>query len=131
MSLPILFLFLKGDLGSLAVFPAKAPLCRDCNIIVVSIDNLRSNHLGCYGYDRSTSPNVDEFAREGIVFENAITPRPKTGPSLASLLGANGYATAAFVSNWVLKPEFSDFDRYFDLYDYDFTQPELNRPDHF
>lgn len=45
-------------------------ICKDCNVILISIDSLRSDHLGCYGYYRNTSPNIDSFAREGVVFQN-------------------------------------------------------------
>ena len=40
------------------------------NIVLVSLDTLRPDHLGIYGYDRDTSPNMDEWARRGIVFRN-------------------------------------------------------------
>ncbi len=43
------------------------------NIIIIHIDALRPDHLGCYGYMRNTSPNIDVFAKEGVLFSNAIT----------------------------------------------------------
>jgi len=42
------------------------------DIILVSIDSLRADNLGCYGYPRKTSPFVDQLASEGVRFENAI-----------------------------------------------------------
>ncbi|MFH1403309.1 MAG: sulfatase [Candidatus Altiarchaeota archaeon] len=126
--------------------------CSDCNVIIISIDALRADHLSTYGYSRKTSSFIDSIARKGVVFENAITPRPKTVVSLTSmltglypyhsgvrgygekpvylpsLLKENGFTTAAFVSNWALRPDESGFDRYFDVYDYDFTRSYYPRP---
>jgi hypothetical protein len=67
-----------------AIFvPARAPRP---NIVVVIIDALRPDHLGCYGYDRSTSPFLDSFAAQGIVFEDASAQATWTMPSIQSLL---------------------------------------------
>ena len=55
------------------------------NIILISIDTLRADHLGCYGYERETSPNIDRMARQGVLFRNAIAPSSWTLPSHASL----------------------------------------------
>jgi len=57
------------------------------NVILVSIDTLRADHLGCYGYERNTSPFLDLLAeREGaVLFENCIAPAPSTAPSHMSL----------------------------------------------
>lgn len=100
-------------------------------VILISCDTLRADHLGCYGYARPTSANLDALAKESIVFENAWSSAPLTGPSVSSLLtgytpdevGATptnrevmpasvvtlaevarkaGFATAAIVSNGVL-----------------------------
>jgi arylsulfatase A-like enzyme len=60
----------------------KAPL----NIVLIGVDTLRRDHVGCYGYDRNTTPNVDRLAREGILFENAISQSPWTLPSFATVL---------------------------------------------
>jgi arylsulfatase A-like enzyme len=54
-------------------------------VILVSIDTLRPDHLGAYGYERGTSPILDELALEGLVFENAFSPSPWTLPAHASL----------------------------------------------
>lgn len=56
------------------------------NILLISIDSLRADHLGCYGYERPTSPAIDALAEEGVVFEEAISQAPWTLPSHASLL---------------------------------------------
>jgi arylsulfatase A-like enzyme len=56
------------------------------NVLVVSIDALRADHLGCYGYERPTSPTLDALAARGVVFEDAVSPAPSTLPAHASLL---------------------------------------------
>jgi arylsulfatase A-like enzyme len=55
------------------------------NIILISIDTLRADHLSLYGYPRRTSPRLDELAKTGIVFNYAISHAPWTLPSHASL----------------------------------------------
>jgi arylsulfatase len=62
-----------------AVFPERVP--QRPNIIIVSTDTLRADRLGCYGYARRTSPHVDAFAKEAVLFQNAISPSPHTAPS--------------------------------------------------
>jgi len=59
---------------------------RNPNVIVLCIDALRADHLGCYGYDRPTSENLDAFASKSLLFENAVSPCSWTLPSTASLL---------------------------------------------
>ena len=56
------------------------------NLVLVTIDTLRADHLGLYGYPRPTSPGLDELGREGLVFWNAITASSHTAPSHATLL---------------------------------------------
>lgn len=56
------------------------------NLILISIDTLRADHLGCYGYDRPTSPEIDQFAAQGLLFEDCSAPSPWTLPSHASIL---------------------------------------------
>ena len=56
------------------------------NVILISIDTLRADHLGCYGYARSTSPSLDRLASEGVVLTDVSAPSPWTRPSHASLL---------------------------------------------
>ena len=96
------------------------------NVLLVSIDSLRADHVGAYGYARDTSPAIDALARDGVLFENAISSAPWTVPAhmtlltglppevhdvvtvrqklspdavtLAEVLQDAGYATAAFVS---------------------------------
>ena len=55
-------------------------------IILISLDTLRADHLGVYGYHRNTSPSIDNFAKESIVFENAVVQSPWTLPSHMSIM---------------------------------------------
>ena len=55
------------------------------DVILITIDTLRADHLGVYGYSLPTSPRIDALAREGTVFADAQCQVPKTNPSLASL----------------------------------------------
>lgn len=68
------------------IVPWKEAVPRAPNVLVVLVDTLRSDRLGCYGYDRPTSPNLDELAQGGLLFENALAPSSWTSPSTASLL---------------------------------------------
>ena len=56
------------------------------NVVLVVIDTLRADHLGCYGYARETSPVIDELAARGVRFSNVFAAWPETSPSVASLL---------------------------------------------
>lgn len=59
---------------------------RKPNIILLVIDSLRADHLGCYGYARNTSPHIDKLAQEGIVFSNAFSQAGYTTASIPSIL---------------------------------------------
>ena len=54
-------------------------------VLIISVDTLRADRLGCYGYDRGTSPNLDDFADEAILFEDMYSNSPKTASSHMSL----------------------------------------------
>jgi arylsulfatase A-like enzyme len=97
------------------------------HVFVYLIDTLRTDHLGCYGYERPITPNIDRFAAEATLFENAVGQSSWTRSSVASLLtglwpgahgtngrrdrlpeeaetvaemlAVNGYLTAAFMTN--------------------------------
>ena len=56
------------------------------NVILVSIDTLRADHLGCYGYQKNTSPNIDMLAADSILFERCYSHSPLTLPSHMSML---------------------------------------------
>ncbi len=97
------------------------------SVILITLDTTRADHLGAYGYQDASTPNLDAFAREGVLFQNAISVAPITFPShtsmmtgtfpihhgvhdndgyildedvdtLAEILGQAGYATGAVVS---------------------------------
>ncbi len=113
------------------------------SVVLISIDALRADHLGCYGYERRTSPTIDRLAREGVKFEKAFCPEPSTGPShatmltgvvpqthrlrrngeslsdslmtLAEILRDGGYVTAGFTTNTLLDDRFG-FTQGFDTY---------------
>jgi arylsulfatase A-like enzyme len=56
------------------------------NLVLVTVDTLRADHLGLYGYPRPTSPYLDELGREGVVFWHAVTASSHTAPSHATIL---------------------------------------------
>ncbi len=56
------------------------------NIILITVDALRADYLGAYGYGKDTSPRIDAFAREALVFDNAYCTVPKTSASFASIM---------------------------------------------
>jgi hypothetical protein len=56
------------------------------NILLVTVDTLRRDHVGVYGYPRQTTPFLDSLAKNGMVFKNAITPIPSTAASHTSIL---------------------------------------------
>jgi arylsulfatase A-like enzyme len=60
----------------------------DLNVILISIDTLRADHLGCYGYPRPTTPAIDELCRDSVVFAQAIAQAPSTLHSHASMLSS-------------------------------------------
>lgn len=65
-----------------------APACGEKarpNVLLITVDTLRADHLGCYGYGRPTTPELDAFAAESILFEHAYAQAPFTAPSHASL----------------------------------------------
>ena len=125
------------------------------NIIIYMVDTLRPDHLGAYGYETPTSPHLDRFAEQAVVFEYAVGQAPWTRPSvasiftgmtpmahgttskkhkldteiptLASILSGSGYAAAAVISNPNVSPTFG-FDRGFD--DVFMTGPSGNEAAH-
>jgi len=114
-------------------------------IVLISLDTLRADHLGIYGYPRETSPRIDEFARQSFVFDRTLAPAPNTPPSQMSMMtslypGRHGFTgkgdrlapgvetlagrlreaglrTGGFVDGGYLHAAFG-FDRGFDSYDH-------------
>ena len=116
---------------------------RKPNIILISVDTLRADHLSCYGHKFDTSPNLDEFAAQSLLFKNCISHAPSTAqscasflsgflphetgvltnsirvspriPMIAKILKASGYKTYGVVSNYVLRKK-QGFGQGFDIY---------------
>lgn len=59
--------------------------CRDCNLIMIALTNISAEHMSSYGYFRETTPEIDKFAKEAILFENAFAHTSWTLPSATSL----------------------------------------------
>ncbi len=124
-----------------AAFAAGTP---STNVVVITIDTLRADHLGCYGYKQIHTPNIDALAADGVRFERAYTPVPVTlpahtaiftgsypmlsgihdfsanklnpqQPTLASVLKEHGYNTAAVIGSAVLDSRFG-LNHGFDFY---------------
>ncbi len=149
--------------GILAYFLVIAPRSRKSvpegvpsyNVLLITLDTTRADHLGCYGNSAARTPNLDGLAREGIVFARAYCPAPLTLPShvsimtglypaahgvrnnghevpagirtLAEILKGRGYATGAFVSAFSVDSRFG-IDRGFDVYDDTFLADSPSRP---
>jgi len=120
------------------------------NVVVITVDTLRSDHLSGYGYGRQTSPKLDALMKSGARFSQARTVEPLTAPALASmltsryphehgatrnglpiyndlssiskLLAARGYDTAAFVGNWTLRDGITGLGSHFKEYNEVFTR---------
>jgi arylsulfatase A-like enzyme len=92
MRFPVVVLAIAAALVAVAVladrFAAPPSFAADAPglIVLVTIDALRADHLGVYGYARPTSPNIDAFARQSLVIEHAISQAPYTKASIASLM---------------------------------------------
>jgi arylsulfatase A-like enzyme len=65
--------------------PPEAPPPKP-SVLLITIETLRADHVGSYGYRRTTTPNLDRLARQGARFENAVAQAPFTLPSVASLM---------------------------------------------
>jgi arylsulfatase len=96
----IIFIILSGIIViSLSYFNRYFVKTRSYNIILISIDALRADHLGCYGYYRNTSPNIDALAKDNILFKNFFTVVPKTGPSMTTFFTGKLIQNHGVVSN--------------------------------
>ncbi|HLN04341.1 MAG TPA: sulfatase-like hydrolase/transferase [Bryobacteraceae bacterium] len=129
----------------------QTPHLLPLNLVVVTIDTLRPDHLHCYGYAKIETPNIDGIAQRGTLFENAVTQTPLTPPShasiftglnppthhvrntggfvlpspsttLATILQQQGWDTAAFISSAVLK-KFFGLNQGFAVYDDQMPKP--------
>jgi arylsulfatase A-like enzyme len=61
-------------------------MSRRPNVVILAIDTLRPDHLGCYGYHKPTSPNIDALASESVVFDRAFAAAIPTMPSFTTML---------------------------------------------
>ncbi len=59
---------------------------RNANVLLITLDTTRADHLGCYGYHGAETPVLDAFARDGILFEHCVTPTAYTLPAHASIM---------------------------------------------
>jgi arylsulfatase A-like enzyme len=71
------------------------------NLVILTIDTLRADRLGCYGYERNTSPTIDRLAREGTLFKHAYAQRGLTWPSLTSIMTSLYPKTHGVLNNQV------------------------------
>jgi arylsulfatase A-like enzyme len=123
---------------------ARAAAAERPNVVLVVVDTLRADHLGCHGYERETTPRLDQLAAGGLRFERAFSQAPWTTPSVASLLtslypteigigsecsllpdeltllpevlAAQGYRTGAVISHTFCSERWN-FDQGFDWFD--------------
>ncbi len=130
---------------------------RPQNVLLITVDTLRADHLSCYGYERETSPHIDRLAADGLRFTHAQSPRAKTNPAIATLLTglyphahgvrdvatplsselptfaevlrAHGWETEAIVGNYVLRREHSGLARGFQLWFEELPQTRGVPPD--
>ncbi len=127
---------------------------RGANVVLITLDTVRADYLGCYGRAPSVTPNLDRLCAQGLRFANAVTPAPLTLPAHATLLTGltpphhgmrynaefpsapqnrtlaedlheAGYFTAAAVSAFVLDRRFG-LARGFDVYDDSVAQAPLH-----
>lgn len=129
--------------------PLEHGAAEGCNVLLITMDTTRADHLGCYGHQGVQTPVLDSLAKRGVLFANAFTPSPSTLPghssiltglypyhhgarangtfhansectTLAEILRQAGYSTAAVISAYVLDARFG-LDQGFDFYNDDLT----------
>jgi len=139
---------LRALILTLLVAIGGVALAETPSVLLLSVDTLRADRLGCYGHELDTSPNIDRLAAQSLVFDDAVCEVPLTAPSMCSMITgrypreigltrngvrlpedmptiaerfqAAGYATWYVQSNWTLKADLSRANRGFDVYDDDF-----------
>jgi len=95
--------------------------CNNCNVIIVTSEAIRPDHLGIYGYQRNTTPNIDSFFRKGFVFENDFAQAPNTLPSHMTILTGlypSHHKVIDVNSNNSLSNEYYTLPEILKLYDY-------------
>ena len=120
------FSTIKGALAPVSVKASSRSAVGSPNVVLITLDTVRPDHLSLYGYSRPTSPNLDRWARHGVVFDNAVSasswtlashasiftgllphqhgadwarPLDSSRWTLAEALRSRGYETAGFTSN--------------------------------
>lgn len=73
-------------LGALGCNPTPESSTTQPNVLLITIETLRADHVGSYGYSRTTTPNLDRLAAQGVRFDNTLAQAPFTLPSIASLM---------------------------------------------
>lgn len=131
----ILFLFRRSQ-------PVSSPDCKNCNVILITLTNLRYDHMSGNGYSRPTTTNLDALAKESLVFDNTFSHSSwtlpsgisiftsqypfqygvmnrfdgstlsKSTPSLIDILASNGYKTAGFTGGFDYDPRYGLTNRY-------------------
>lgn len=127
--------------------PDVAAKSGSTNVLLVTIDTLRADHVGAYGYSGAKTPHLDGLASDGFLFREAVTASPLTGPShtsimsglvparhgvlknnmripasvqtLAGILRGQGYVTGAFVSGYTVTDKSSGLPSRFHVFDDD------------
>ena len=144
-------------LAFMGVGCGEAEQPRKPNVLLIVVDTLRADHCSAYGYDRPTTPRMEQLAAQGVRFETAYSPAASTAPShatmftgvypvthrlvknglaldetfptLAEILRDAGYDTAGIVSSFVLDTKFG-LARGFDYYHDRFTPEQASPSDH-
>jgi len=145
-----IFLILVGVIGAAAIYSSGSGGTNfieedGLNVVIISVEPVRSDHMGVYGYERNTTPNIDRLAQDSYVFENVYSTSTWTLPSMGSVFSSNyptvhgattkeednfdpvgptlaetfrdkGYRTGAFVGSGFVSPRFG-IDKGFDIYD--------------
>ncbi len=89
-----------AEIFSGAVLSAKDFSCPDCNVIIIGATNVQRNSMSLYGYQRTTTPNIDTFAKRAIVFENAYAPSSWTLPNFISIMTSQYPTQHQVMSRW-------------------------------
>ena len=145
-------LLIAAAVGAVVLVP-KAPRGPRPSIIMIVVDTLRPDYLGCYDHSLDTSPNVDAFAADSMLFESCYAQAPNTRMSCATILSGYlphethsmqrfdlppevdtlpemlkplGYKTVAVISNYVLRTG-EGYEQGFDVFDDEMNQKELVR----
>ena len=145
-----LWLVWQGSLHVQRLAPSAKPAASAPSVLLVTIDTLRADRVGAYGYAPARTPNLDALAKQGVLFRTAISHSFFTGPSHASILSGQlpsthgfftngqrldasvptlaesfaqaGYVTAAFPSAWTTQDAASALPQHFQYADQDLRE---------